>query len=281
MTERTVPYCTGTIKHIHNILNPAMRQAVKEGLVAKNIMLDVSPPRVVKTRETRSLNKEEVSKYLDVLKGHRLYAAFLLELTTGLRRGELLGLQWNDLDMETGALKIRRQINRIKQEDGKTSLEYCPLKTPASYRTIVLPVITLQELKSHKARQAQEKLLAGDSYKKEDLIFCNALGEKLDTRYLYRVHCKALESAQIEHTAFHNLRHTVATLLLQAGQNIKTIQDLLGHADIETTLNDYSHVLDEMKKAQADKLDLIFKDVLPETPSNNQSDSMPASHSIS
>jgi len=254
---------TGTIRQIHNILNPAMKQAVKEGLVPKNVVADVTPPKVVKTRAANSLNKQEAKVYLDTLKGQRLYAAFVVELTTGLRRGELLGLQWTDLNWDTGALKIRRQISRIIQDDGKTILDYAPLKTPAAYRTIILPAVTLAELKAHKARQAEDKLLFGKLYNNEGLIFCSEWGHKLDTRHLYRIHCKALVDAKIPHTAFHNLRHTVATLLLQSGENFKVVQDLLGHADAQTTMNTYAHVLEEMKQGAADKLDGIFAEVLP------------------
>lgn len=263
---------TGTIRHIHNILNPAMKQAVKEGLIPKNVVADVSPPKIIKTREAKSLTKEEAKRYLDTLKKDRMYAAFVVELTTGLRRGELIGLQWSDLNQETGALKIRRQIIRLRHKDGTTSLQYAPLKTPAAYRTIILPALTLTELKAHKTRQAQEKLLAGKIYNKtENLIFCTSWGDKLDTRHLYRIHCKALEDANIPHTAFHNLRHSVATLLLQAGESIKTVQDLLGHADVDTTLNCYAHVLEEMKRSAADKLDSIFAEVLPSQETSSQS----------
>ncbi len=105
--------------------------------------------------------------------------------------------------------------------------------------------------------------MAGSAYHDEGLIFCTALGKKLDTRRLYELYCRALKRANIEHTAFHNLRHTVATLLLKKGENIKTIQELLRHADISTTLNTYSHVLDEMKAASAERLDGIIGGVLP------------------
>jgi len=225
-------------------------------------------------RETTSLSKEEAKVYLKSLKDHRLYAAFVVELTTGLRRGELIGLQWTDLNWKTGALQIKRQVNRIVQDDGTTILDYAPLKTPAAYRTIILPPRTIAELKAHKVKQAEEKLLAGSLYKDEKLIFCTSWGEKLDTRHLYRIHCKALEDAKISHTAFHNLRHTVATLLLQSGENLKVVQDILGHADAETTMNTYAHVLEEMKQSAADKLESIFAEVLPQENPASESNSI-------
>ncbi|MFA7078604.1 MAG: site-specific integrase, partial [Syntrophomonas sp.] len=260
-----------SIRHIHNILNPTMKQAVKEGLIAKNMVADVRPPKLVRTKEARPLDKEEASRYLKQIANHRLYAAFLLELTTGLRRGELLGVQWGDLNPDTGALKIRRQVSRVKLPGNPSTLEYAPLKTPSSYRTIMLPAITLKALESHRKQQNEEKMRWRTIYPDEDLIFCTPLGGKLDTRRLYHVHIKALEDAKIPHTAFHNLRHTVATVLLQAGENIKTIQDMLGHSDVETTLNCYSHVLEDMKKGAADKLKSIFGEVLSSNPEQENS----------
>jgi integrase len=252
---------TGTIRHIHNILNPAMRQAVREGLVPKNVVADVTPPKLVKTREANPLDKTEAGLYLAALKDNRLYAGFVVELTTGLRRGELIGLHWSDI--QNGVLKIRRQVSRVKHDDGSSSLEYTDLKTPSSYRSIVLPTITIAELKAHKARQAQEKLLAGKTYKDEGLIFCNTIGQKLDTRRFYSIHSDTLKKIGLKHRAFHDLRHSVASLLLQAGESIKTVQDIMGHADADTLMNVYAHLFEEMKQSAADKLDSIFAEPVP------------------
>ena len=253
---------TGTIRHIHNILNPAMKQAVKEKLVSNNVIADTVPPKVVRVREARSLNKKEVSIYLNELREHRFFAAFVLDSAIVLRRGELLGLQWPDLDFKTGILNIERQVSREIHEDGTpSSLEYSPLKTPKSYRSIILPEIVLDVLKSHKEQQLKEKHRLGSVYRDENLIFPNQLGEKLDTRHLYRIHSKVLKDTGIEHTAFHNLRHSVASLLNQAGVDRKSRQELLGHADGETT-DDYTHVLDEMKIATSNKIGVIMQEVL-------------------
>ena len=238
-----------------------MRQAVREGLVPKNVVADVTPPKLVKTREANPLDKTEAGLYLAALKDNRLYAGFVVELTTGLRRGELIGLHWSDI--QNGVLKIRRQVSRVKHDDGSSSLEYTDLKTPSSYRSIVLPTITIAELKAHKARQAQEKLLAGKTYKDEGLIFCNTIGQKLDTRRFYSIHSDTLKKIGLKHRAFHDLRHSVASLLLQAGESIKTVQDIMGHADADTLMNVYAHLFEEMKQSAADKLDSIFAEPVP------------------
>jgi integrase len=251
---------TGTIRQIHNILKGALDRAVENQLVPFNIMSYVKPLKIVRTRKVHVFTKDEAERYLNVLKQHRLHAAFVLDLSTGLRRGELLGLQWSDLDPETNILKIQRQVSRIQNEGG-SSLEYAPLKTASSYRQIVLPPITVAELKTHRKRQAQEKLLAGKGYNDEGLMFCTKLGNKLDTRHLYRVHSKALVDAKIEHTAFHNLRHTVTTWLVENNEPITAIQSLTGHSNLETLLGVYSHETDTMKENMADTLGSLMKDI--------------------
>jgi len=255
-----------SVKHIHNILNPAFLQAIEDGLIkeAKNPMKKIKAPSIPKKKRIRTLNEKAIEKYLAVLCHRRLYAAFILTLCSALRRGEVLGVQWQDINFDTGILAIQRQVIRVQKidEPGST-LEYALPKTDKSIGYIKLPLCAINELKAHKARQDKEKELAGATYQDEGLIFCTAFGKKLDTRRLYALHCKALKDSDIEHIPYHNLRHTVATLLLKKGENIKTIQELLRHADVSTTLNIYSDVLEEMKAAAAETLGGIIGNVLP------------------
>lgn len=253
-----------TVKHIHNILKPSLQQAVEDEIIAKNPIKKIKAPRVVKTRKSKTLVEEELSKYLSELSNHRLYAAFVLELCTGLRRGELLGIFRTDINFDTRVLSVQRQIQRIQKVDQPgSSLEYTPLKTAHSVRSIVLPACAINELQAHLKRQDQERQLAGPAYNDEGLVFCTALGKKLDIRRLYEIHCRALVNAGIDHIAFHDLRHTFATLLLEKGENVKIIQELLGHADIGTTLNTYGHVLERMKAASAERVEGIIGSILP------------------
>lgn len=252
-----------TVKHIHNILKPALSRAVKRGIIAKNPMDDVKAP-AVKRNKPRTLTEEEISKYFETLCHRRLYAAFVLELCTGLRRGELLGIKRTDLNIESRELSIQRQVSRVRKVDRSgSSLEYKNVKSETSNRTIILPLCAVAELQAHLVRQDEEKKLAGPAYKDEGLVFCRALGQKLDTRRLYAIHCRALKAAKLEHTAFHNLRHTVATLLLEKGEDVKTIQELLGHADPATTLRIYAHVTDKRKADCTERLGGIIGAILP------------------
>ncbi|MEQ8174751.1 MAG: site-specific integrase [Syntrophomonadaceae bacterium] len=247
--------------HIHNIINPALEKAADNGYITRNPAAKVDKKRILKlvpTRVPRPLNAEEVGRYLQNVSHRRLSSLFILDLCTGMRRGELLGLHWADIDHENREIKLERQIQRVQNVDGPGSyLGYTGLKTQKSQRTIKLPLLAYNELMAHKERQGQEKAEAGKGYKDEDLIFCTAIGTKLDPRRVYDIHCQTLVKANIKHIAFHDLRHTVATLLLQAGESTKSIQELLGHSDIRTTLGTYAHVLDEMKAATAEKLDGI------------------------
>lgn len=252
----------GTIKQIHNILNPALARAVDNGLIPINIMTSVKPPKNVKTRESRPLTKEEAKLYLQTLSEHRMYAAFRVELATGLRRGELLGLKWSDLNTETGIIKVKRQVIRV-QHGERSTLEYATLKTASSEREIKLSLLTRAVLDGHKVQQAEEKRLAGNGYNDEDLIFCTPTGEKLDTKHLYNIHCKALAQAGIAHTAFHSLRHTVATLLLEQGESIPAVQALMGHSNPKTLLGIYAHPTSAMAESTADKLDSLLKEAPP------------------
>lgn len=265
-----------SIKHIHNILNPALRQAVKDGIILKNPLEDIRPPKVIK-KEAVTLSKEEIIRYLQCLKSNRYYAAFVLDLCLGLRRGELIGLKWSDVNFDNRFLYITRQLIREQDiENGGSSLKFTTPKTTKSVRSMVIPEDAFIELMDHKERQDQEKELAGTGYRDEDLIFCTAIGKKIDTRRLYEIHCKALEKAGINHIPFHNLRHTFATLLLEAGENLKTLQELLGHSQIGTTMDIYGHIVDRMKVVTAAKMNGIMEGILnPEQsqtlPNNSES----------
>jgi len=251
----------GSIKHLHNILKPAFLQAVEDGIIAhkNNPMKKVKAPQVVRQTKPKTLTEEDITKYLEQLVNHRLYAAFVLDLGSGLRRGELLGLHRTDIDMKTGVMSVNRQLQRVKKEEGGSSLEITEvLKSDGSARSIVLAPCVLNEIQLHLERQEQEKQKAGSLYHDEGLLFCGRLGNKLDPRRPYELHCRALEKAQLEHIRLHDLRHTFATLLLEKGEDIKTIQELLGHKDISTTLNTYAHVTQKMKAANAARVEKIM-----------------------
>ena len=253
-----------TIKRIHILINSALKQAMKNGLITKNAASAVSLPKQIK-HEIQPLSREEIQRLLKVAREDRLYAAFLLECGTGLRRGELVGLKWEDINFDNKTLQVKRSlviqydINAKAEGRKATYLEYETPKTEKSKRVVSIPENIITELKAHKIRQNEEKLKVGEYYNNEGLVFCNIDGSKLHPATLVYSFKRMLKVASIKDARFHDLRHSVATLLLEMNEHPKVVQELLGHSTITTTLDIYSHVSMEKKEQAAAKLNTIFK----------------------
>ncbi len=250
-----------SVRHMHNILHAALKQATRENLVIRNVAGAVSAPRVIKLKEMEPLSREDVRRFLITARNDRLYAAFLLDLATGLRRGELLGLKWEDIDLNNSTIQVRRSLQRVRK-DGVNRLEFTSLKTAKSKRFIPFPQEALKELKSHKTRQAREKLLLGQSYQENSLVFATADGKPLDPNNFFRRWASLLKKAGLKHTRFHNVRHTFASMLLEAGEHPKVVQELLGHSKVSMTLDTYSHVIPGLKERAATRLNDMFVETL-------------------
>ena len=232
---------------------------MKENLVQRNVSEATRLPKL-EYRKKCPLTTEQLKVFLSVVRKERLYPAFLLEIATGLRRGELLALRWSTVDFKKGLIMIRQTLTRSRVDGGKTktALIFQDPKTKASRRDIPLPNGVLEELKAHKARQAQEKLLIGEAYQDNDLVFCTPDGKPLDPRNILRLHTALLKNAKLPHISFHDLRHQFATLLLDEGIHPKVVQEMLGHTKISTTLDIYSHVSTELKEKAANRLDEVL-----------------------
>jgi integrase len=240
---------TRMVHYFHTIINQVLKQAVKEGLLPRNPAEVTSPP-AIKNKQMRPLTEEELLKFFDAAKDDRLYAAYVVAATTGLRRGELLGLCWDCVDFEKGIITVKRQLLILK--NGLTLEE--TTKTKSGKRTVVLPEDTIRELKAHRKRQVQEKLLLGEIYQDHNLVFCKSDGTPLDPREFTKHFQRLLKKAGLPEIRLHDLRHTYATLLLKKGVPAKIVQELLGHSSITITLDLYSHVTLEMQKLAAESL---------------------------
>lgn len=207
----------------------ALKQAVKERLIPNNVADPVEPPPK-KSKEVKTYNLEQIKKLLKIAKSKnsRIYTAILLELTTGLRRGEILGLKWEDISFQEGILTVRRQLLPTREE----GLILKEPKTESSKRSIVLTDNILLALKSHKIKQNEYKLLLGQAYKNNDLVFCREDGEPWRSRSLIKAFKKTIKEAKLPDICFHDLRHTFATISLEAGVSAKAIQEILGHSSI-------------------------------------------------
>ena len=248
-----------TINHFHNVLHKALDTAVKWNLVARNVCDLVSPPRR-KQFEVQSLTLEQVHKLLAVVEGHYMEALFKLALATGLRRGELMGLKWQDINFDTGVLQVRRILSRVPTKmPGKGYVEAEP-KTQKSRCSIVIAPFALEALKLHRERQRGAKLKVGSAWQDHDYVFCTSVGTHLNpTRDILDQLKLLLEKAGLPDIRFHDLRHSAATLLLSVGVHPKVVQEILGHSQIGITLDVYSHVLPGMQQDAINRLNAVIE----------------------
>ena len=241
------------VKSCHVTCRMALDQAVAQGLILKNPALSCKAP-VTRPKEMQVLTGEEIQRLLIQAKENNCFELLLLELTTGLRRGEILALRWDDLDFRTGTLRVERQVQRIQ---GKLAVSQP--KTRASCRSILLPAPVLEILAQY--RQSVSSHWMFPSPKKEDSPLDPAAVRKKLSAVLKRAGCPAAR--------FHDLRHTFATSALEHGMDVKTLSTVIGHVSSATTLNVYAHVTDEMRQKAADKIDRAITGTEPpheETP---------------
>lgn len=227
------------VKSCHVTYRMALDKAASQGLILKNPAAVCKVP-ATHPKEMQVLTQEEMQRLLIQARENDCYELLLLELSTGLRRGELLALQWDDLDFKTGELHIRRQVQRIRRE-----LVITEPKTRSSNRSIILPSPILDILKT--CRQNSNSRWMFPSPKKED--------SPLDPAAVRKKLAIVLERAGCKHVRFHDLRHTFATNALEHGMDIKTLSAIIGHVSSATTLNVYAHVTDEMRQSAAAKID--------------------------
>jgi integrase len=243
-----------TINHFHNVLHKALDTAVKWNLVARNVCDLVSPPRR-KRYEVHPLTLEQVHKLLAVVEGHEMEALFRLALATGLRRGELMGLKWQDINLDAGVLQVRRILSRVPSKmPGKGYVE-AETKTQKSRRSVVIAPFALEALKQHRERQREAEITAGPLWQDHDFVFCTSIGTHLNpTRDVLDQLKVLLKKAGLPDIRFHDLRHSAATLLLSVGVHPKVVQEILGHSQISITMDVYSHVLPGMQQEAMSRL---------------------------
>ena len=189
---------------------------------------------------------EERRRFLESIPDDRLYAAFLLAATTGMRRGEVLGLRWRDVDLAAARVSIRQTLVTIGY-----ALAWSTPKTDRGRRNVALDPITVEAFRTHRARQLEERLMLGPAYQDDDLVFCQADGTPIHPDSLSGLFERLAKRAGLPRIRFHDLRHTHASLALTAGVHPKVVSERLGHADIALTLNTYSHAIPALQEDAA------------------------------
>jgi integrase len=233
----------GTLRYLRAILSSALAHAVREDALPRNV---ASAVRLPDTRAAvfQPLTATEARWLLVAARPTRLGALVELALRTGLRRGELLGLGWDDLDLEYGVMDIRQTLQRAPS--GGFALY--PPKTQSSQRRIVLPRECITSLRAHRDRQQAEREAAREAWQPYGLVFTKPDGTPIEASTLTRHFAKLCDTAGIRRIRFHDLRHSCATLLLEQGVDLVTIKDLLGHAQIHITADVYAHVRPRLQR---------------------------------
>lgn len=245
-----------TVRYLHIIIRGAIDQAVKNGLIERNVSKYVVLP-AKKHKEIQPLTIEEVDTFLKIAKKDRLFALYLLEITTGMRKGEILGLQWSNIDLVNKRVTIQQSLCNIRDyssSDRKYKLVLMEPKTEKSKRTLPLNDFVIAALTKHREKQNIEKQMYREIYNDNNVVFTREDGQFIHPRELLRRYHILLKKAGIEKKRFHDLRHTFASILLNEKESPKVIQELLGHANISTTMDIYSHVLEETKVKSIEKL---------------------------
>jgi len=238
-----------TVRHYHRVLRKALHDAVRWRLLARNPAEAVEAPRVVR-KEMKVLEPEEVGRLLHAAEGSEFYIPVLLAVATGLRRGEILALRWEDVNLDDGVITVRRSL-----EQTRAGITFKAPKTAKSRRMLVLPEMAIAPLQTHKGEQALQKLMLDSAYQDSGLVCTEADGSLINPEHLSRGFRVLLKHAGLPRIRFHDLRHTHATMLLREGIHPKIVSERLGHSTIVLTMDTYSHVSLPMQEEAARKLD--------------------------
>jgi integrase len=239
-----------SVRYVHAILREALAAAMKSKLVAFNVASDATPPAVKQTRDRtkakRTWTAEQVRTYLRSREDDRLLALWHVLASTGMRRGEALGLRWSAVDLEGSTVEIHTALISTGYK-----LSWSEPKTDKSRRSIALDSGTVEVLKAHRRRQLTERLAAGPAWDDQGLVFCNELGAPIHPDRCTKLFESHEQAAALPHIGVHGLRHTWATLALRAGVHAKIVQERLGHSTIAMTMDTYSHAIPAMQSDAA------------------------------
>lgn len=244
-----------TIKHYHTFISSIMERAVKWGLVDSNPCRHVDPPKT-EPHEVDCMNDEEALQFLECLENEPIEnrALFTLLLYTGMRRGEVLGLEWGDIDFNTGVISIFRTSQYTSARGTYTD----DTKTEKSKRSIRVTNNMMELLQQYRDAQEEQKAKMGDLWVTSDRVFVNANGSPMSANIpLHRL--KSIQKRYgLRDVNLHSLRHTNATLLIRQGVNARTVSGRLGHSQTSTTMNIYAHQLQSADAAAAEALNLVL-----------------------
>jgi len=241
-----------TVQHLRAILRAALNDAIKDNLVKRNAAGLADGPRVP-YRESPTVSPQDARALLDVVRGDRLEGLFVLAIASGSRQGELLGLRWQDVDLDAGTVCVNGALQRVNGRFSRVDP-----KTSRSRRTLALPDIAVDALRLHRIRQLEERLACGPYWQDSGYVFTAPTGAPLHGPNV-TLHFQALlRGAGLPRSRFHDLRHACGSLLVGLGVHPRVIMEVLGHSTIGTTMNIYAHVTPALQREAAEKLNELL-----------------------
>lgn len=241
------PISPKTARGVAAILHRVYKDAMRWQIVSRNPVEDSDPPKALTPVEMRTFSNAELLQFLDAASEHRHAGLWWILGTTGMRRGEALGLRWSDIDLERREIRVVRAL--VPVEGGRA---WSTTKTKAGKRIVFFDEDCLAALKTHRARQLREKLALGDGYHDDDLVTCQADGRSVGPNRISEQFGRLVARAGLPAIRLHDLRHTYATLALEAGVHPRVVQEQLGHSHVSVTLGIYSHVDVKMRSSAVD-----------------------------
>lgn len=231
-----------SIQNVAMTVHRLLKDAVRWGKITRNPADMADPPkRSANQREIQAWNVETLRTFLQLTKDDALHVLWVVLATTGLRRGEALGLRWHDVDLDTARARVTQTVTAIGWE-----VHYGQPKTAAGRRPVALDPATVSLLREYRKRMLEQRLLVGDGFVDQGLVFCQPDGSPLHPERVYQAFKRALRRHELPNIPLHGLRHTWATIALEHGVHPRVVQERLGHANIAVTLQTYSHVLPTM-----------------------------------
>ena len=245
-----------TVRNIHGVLHNMLESAVRDELLLRNVSERCSLPRVTQ-HQVRAITTAELSRFLHAIDGKQFRNIFFIDIFSGLRLSEILGLRWDDVDFDYDCIYVRQQLQQ-KQIKGDFSYFLAPPKE-GKQRKIILAQNAMQVLRHQRAKQLEQRLAAGALWDNSfHLVFTNDFGQPLNRRTVYKHLKRILLDCGMGNYTFHSLRHSFATISLENGDDIKTVQTNLGHYAASFTLKTYAHVSDQMQRNSAARMDALI-----------------------
>ena len=238
-----------TVAHLLRLLRNTLGEAERLDLIPRNVAKAVRMPRV-EPYVAQALTVADARRLLAAMRGHRLEALFTTALVMGLRKGELLGLSWSDLDFDNNQMHVHRALQRV---DGR--LRLVPTKSRASSRALAVPAGLMRVLAAHRAAQHEERLRLGTNWPGTDLVFTSTTGSPLEPRNVSREWDKIRRPAGLPTLRLHDLRHSCASILTALGVHPRVVMEMLRHSEVGVTMNVYAHVSTTLQQDAADALD--------------------------